>query len=160
MHKIRIGKDQAIQRIRHYCAYQERSQQEVRDKLYELGMSKSEVEEIISDLISENFLNEERFAQQFAGGHFRIKKWGKIKIAAALKQQKVSSYNIQKALDEIDQTGYLSCLQRLASVKWNALKKEATLTKKIKTTSYLLQKGYESNLIRKVLEQLQAPNET
>ena len=73
MKKVRIGKEQAIQRIRHYCAYQERAQQEVRDKLYELGMTKDEVEEIMSDLIAENFLNEERFAVQFAGGHFRIK---------------------------------------------------------------------------------------
>ena len=67
MKKVRIGKEQAIQRIRHYCAYQERAQQEVRDKLYELGMTKDEVEEIMSDLIAENFLNEERFAVQFAG---------------------------------------------------------------------------------------------
>ena len=62
MKKVRIGKEQAIQRIRHYCAYQERAQQEVRDKLYELGMTMDEVEEIMSDLIAENFLNEERFA--------------------------------------------------------------------------------------------------
>ena len=84
MKKVRIGKEQAIQRIRHYCAYQERAQQEVRDKLYELGMTMDEVEEIMSDLIAENFLNEERFAVQFAGGHFRIKGWGKVKIQHAL----------------------------------------------------------------------------
>ena len=125
-----------------------------------MGLYKKDVEILLSQLIEENYLNEQRYALQFVGGHFRIKKWGKIKIAAALKQQKVSSYNIQKALDEIDQTAYLSCLQRLASVKWNALKKETVLNKKIKTTSYLLQKGYESNLIRTVLEKLQAPNET
>jgi regulatory protein len=125
-----------------------------------MGLYKKDVEILLSQLIEENYLNEQRYALQFAGGHFRIKKWGKIKIAAALKQQKVSSYNIQKSLDEINQTAYLSCLQRLASVKWNALKKETTLNKKIKTTSYLLQKGFESNLIRNVLEKLQAPNET
>ena len=67
MKKVRIGKEQAIQRIRHYCAYQERAQQEVRDKLYELGMTMDEVEEIMSDLIAENFLNEERFSVQFTG---------------------------------------------------------------------------------------------
>jgi len=95
MKKVRIGKEQAIQRIRHYCAYQERAQQEVRDKLYELGMTMDEVEEIMSDLIAENFLNEERFAVQFAGGHFRIKGWGKVKIQHAL-QQKGSAASILK----------------------------------------------------------------
>ena len=101
MNKIRIGKEQAIQRIRHFCAYQERAQQEVRDKLYELGMTKSEVEEIISDLITDNFLNEERFANLFTGGHFRIKQWGKSKIQYALQQKRVSQVNIKKALKTI-----------------------------------------------------------
>jgi regulatory protein len=91
MKKVRIGKEQAIQRIRHYCAYQERAQQEVRDKLYELGMTMGEVEEIMSDLIAENFLNEERFATQFAGGHFRIKGWGRVKIQHALQQKRSAS---------------------------------------------------------------------
>ena len=94
MKKVRIGKEQAIQRVRNYCAYQERAQQEVRDKLYELGMTMDEVEAIMSDLIAENFLNEERFATQFAGGHFRIKGWGRVKIQHALQQKRVSKYNI------------------------------------------------------------------
>ncbi|MEI8099196.1 MAG: regulatory protein RecX [Sediminibacterium sp.] len=158
--KTSLTPEQAFQKIKQYCAYQERSHQATKEKLFSMGLYKKDVEILLSQLIEENYLNEQRYALQFVGGHFRIKKWGKIKIAAALKQQKVSSYNIQKALDEIDQTAYLSCLQRLASVKWNALKKETVLNKKIKTTSYLLQKGYESNLIRTVLEKLQAPNET
>ena len=158
--KTSLTPEQAFQKIKQYCAYQERSHQATKEKLFSMGLYKKDVEILLSQLIEETYLNEQRYALQFVGGHFRIKKWGKIKIAAALKQQKVSSYNIQKALDEIDQTAYLSCLQRLASVKWNALKKETVLNKKIKTTSYLLQKGYESNLIRTVLEKLQAPNET
>jgi regulatory protein len=113
MKKVRIGKEQAIQRIRHYCAYQERAQQEVRDKLYELGMTMDEVEEIMSDLIAENFLNEERFATQFAGGHFRIKGWGKVKIQHALQQKRVSSYNIKIGLKAIDEDAYLKPLRPL-----------------------------------------------
>jgi len=158
--KISLTPAQAFQKIKQYCSYQERSHQATKEKLFSMGLYKKDVEILLSQLIEENYLNEQRYAFQFVGGHFRIKKWGKIKIAAALKQQKVSSYNIQKSLDEIDQNAYLSCLQQLASVKWNALKKETTLNKKIKTTSYLLQKGFESNLIRNVLEKLQAPNET
>jgi regulatory protein len=158
--KISLTPAQAFQKIKQYCAYQERSHQATKEKLFSMGLYKKDVEILLSQLIEENYLNEQRYALQFVGGHFRIKKWGKIKIAAALKQQKVSSYNIQKALDEIDQTAYLSCLQRLASVKWNTIKKETVLNKKIKTTSYLLQKGYESNLIRMALVKLQDSNET
>ena len=70
----------ARQRIENWCAYQERAQQETRNKLYEYGLHQSDVEQIISELIGTNFLNEERFAIAFAGGRFRIKKWGKLKL--------------------------------------------------------------------------------
>ena len=154
MKKVRIGKEQAIQRIRHYCAYQERAQQEVRDKLYELGMTMDEVEEIMSDLIAENFLNEERFATQFAGGHFRIKGWGKVKIQHALQQKRVSSYNIKIGLKAIDEDAYLKTLQQLASKKWNSLKDERGLSRMAKTYAFLHQRGFEPVLYQPIVQKL------
>ena len=154
MKKIRIGKEQAIQRIRHFCAYQERAQQEVRDKLYELGMTKSEVEEILSDLISENFLNEERFALQFAGGHFRIKGWGKVKINHALQQKRVSSFNIKMALKAIDPKDYEKTLISLANKKWNSLKGERGLSRIAKTYAFLQQRGFEPALYQPIVQGL------
>ncbi len=154
MQKIRIGKEQAIQRIRHYCAYQERAQQEVRDKLYEFGMTTPEVEEIISDLISDNFLNEARFAESFAGGHFRIKSWGKQKIKYALQQKRVSPANIKKALNSIEETAYKKTLLTLATKKWNSLNGERGMSRMAKTNSFLNQRGFESALIMPILQQL------
>lgn len=154
MKKIRIGKEQAIQRIRQFCAYQERAQQEVRDKLYELGMSKEEVEEIMSELISENFLNETRFATQFAGGHFRIKGWGKLKIQYALQQKRVSSFNIKTALKAIDLDAYEKTLKQLAEKKWNSLKGERGLSRMAKTQSFLHQRGFEPALFQPIVQAL------
>jgi len=154
MQKIRIGKEQAIQRIRHFCAYQERAQQEVRDKLYALGMTKDEVEEIISDLITDNFLNEARFAESFAGGHFRIKAWGKQKIKYALEQKRVSSLNIKKALQSIDEADYKKTLLTLATKKWNSLKGERGMNRMAKTNAFLNQRGFESALIMPILQVL------
>lgn len=154
MKKVRIGKEQAIQRIRHYCAYQERAQQEVRDKLYELGMTMDEVEAIMSDLISENFLNEERFATQFAGGHFRIKGWGKVKIQHALQQKRVSTYNIKIGLKSIDEDAYLQTLQSLAVKKWNSLKGERGLSRMAKTQAFLHQRGFEPFLYQPIVQNL------
>jgi len=154
MKKVRIGKEQAIQRIRHYCAYQERAQQEVRDKLYELGMTKDEVEEIMSDLIADNFLNEERFAIQFAGGHFRIKGWGKVKIQHALQQKRVSSYNIKIGLKAIEEDAYLKTLQQLATKKWNSLKGERGLSRMAKTYAFLHQRGFEPILYQPIVQKL------
>ena len=154
MQKIRIGKEQAIQRIRHFCAYQERAQQEVRDKLYELGITKDEVEEIIADLISDNFLNEARFAESFAGGHFRIKSWGKQKIKYALQQKRVSPVNIKKALNSIEEDAYKKTLLNLATKKWNSLKGEKGMSRMAKTNSFLNQRGFESALIIPILQGL------
>lgn len=154
MQKIRIGKEQAIQRIRHFCAYQERAQQEVRDKLYELGMTMSEVEEIIADLITDNFLNEARFAESFAGGHFRIKSWGKQKIKYALQQKRVSPVNIKKALNSIEEDAYKKTLIYLATKKWNSLKGERGMSRMAKTNSFLNQRGFESALIMPILQAL------
>ena len=157
MKKNRVGKEQAIQSIRHFCAYQERAQQEVRDKLYELGMTPPEVEEIIADLIAENFLNEERFATSFAGGHFRIKGWGRLKINHALYQKKVSAFNIKMALKTIDEHDYVAKLEDLATKKWNALKGERGLARMAKTQAFLHQRGFEPALIQPIVQKLYKP---
>jgi len=154
MKKNRVGKEQSIISIRHFCAYQERAQQEVRDKLYELGMTKPEVEEILADLISENFLNEERFANSFAGGHFRIKSWGRLKINHALYQKKVSAYNIKMALKTIDEADYLAKLENLATKKWKSLKGERGLSRMAKTQAFLHQRGFEPALIQPIIQRL------
>jgi regulatory protein len=155
MKKNRVGKEQAILCIRHFCAYQERAQQEVRDKLYELGMTKPEVEEILSDLISENFLNEERFAIHFAGGKFRIKQWGRIKIKYELKKKNVSDYCIKKALAAINMSDYFATVSKLADIKFKSLKSEKNIfVKKTKLHSHLRLKGFESNLIQEVMNDL------
>jgi regulatory protein len=126
----------------------------VRDKLYELGMTMDEVEEIMSDLIAENFLNEERFAIQFAGGHFRIKGWGKVKIQHALQQKRVSSYNIKIGLKAIDEEAYHKTLQQLATKKWMSLKGERGLSRMAKTYAFLHQRGFEPILYQPIVQKL------
>lgn len=142
---------QALQKIKTYCAYQERSHQEVKDKLYSFGLYKNEVENILGELIEQNYLNEERFARMFAGGKFRMKRWGKIRIVNELKLRKVSAYNVRIALQEIDTEDYIAALQKLAFAKWESLKGEQYIVREVKTTRFLLQKGYEPALIKSVL---------
>lgn len=147
--------EQAVPKVKQYCAYQERCHAEVRDKLYSFGLRKTEVEEIISELITENYLNEERFAIHFAGGKFRMKQWGKIKIKQALKAKQVSDYCIRKALKEIDSKEYQKTFQKLAEQKLKTLKSERNiLIKKRKMQDFLLQKGFEMETIREAINRL------
>lgn len=152
MYKSFLTPEQALQKIKHYCAYQERCHSEVKEKLYSYGLRKTEVEDIISKLIEEDYLNEERFAAQFAGGHFRLKKWGRLKIIHSLKQKQVSDYCIRKGLKEIDEVDYQQTLQALYAEKRKALKSETNhFVRKRKIQDYLLHKGYEPELIYALL---------
>lgn len=152
--KKHLTKEQALQKLKQYCAYQERSHSEVREKLYALGVWKKEHDEIISTLIEENYLNEERFAIAFAGGKFRIKHWGRVKIKYELKQKQVSEYCIRKALAQFTEADYREALTKLAEQKFDSLKGEQYLVRKKKLMDYLIYKGYESNLAMEVINSL------
>jgi regulatory protein len=145
----------ALQKAKHYCAYQERCHSEVRDKLYSFKLHKNEVEQLLTQLIEEDFLNEERFAVAYAGGHFRTKQWGKEKIKYALKQKKISEYCIRKALTGISNTDYNKTFFNVADKKLKTLKSEKNIfIKKKKIRDYLLQKGFEIKLISDYLKTL------
>jgi regulatory protein len=135
-----------------YCAYQERTQQEVRDKLYDLGLYKDEVEEVLTQLITENFVNEERFAKSFASGKFRLKHWGRQKISFELKRRKISDYCIKKAMQEIPEDEYIKVLNQLIEQKAKAYSADDYVMKN-KVARFLINKGYESELVWNTLKE-------
>src|SRR6201996_3001400 len=147
-----LSPEQALQKVRHYCGYQERCHSEVKEKLYSFGLHKPQVEAALAMLIEENYLNEERFAIQYAGGHFRLKNWGKVRIRYQLKQKQVSEYCIKKALAGIDEEDYSRTLAKLAEQKWENLDAgDVFLMRRKKLQEYLLQKGYETDRVAAVL---------
>jgi regulatory protein len=149
----------AYPKIKHYCGYSERCHYEVREKLFGMGLAKKDVETLLSRLIEEDYLNEERFAILFAGGHFRQKKWGRVKIIHALRQKRVSEQNIKRGLKEIKDADYLPALQKLAQSKWTSLKGEQYISREAKTSAYLQQKGYERPVIQDIIRQIKAKKE-
>ena len=129
-----------------YCAYQERTQQEVRDKLYGIGLYSDEVEQVLTELITENYVNEERYAKSFSGGKFRLKQWGKKKIVYALKQRNISPYCIEQALKAISDEEYEHVITQLVERKSNQLQGEIFIVKN-KIARYLVGKGFENELV-------------
>ena len=151
MQKQRLTPEQALLKIKHYCAYQERCHQEVKDKLYSFGLYQKDVDKLLSQLIEENYLNEERFARQFAGGKFRMKQWGRRKIVYELKQKNVNQYCIKLGLKEISDVDYEKTLFDIASKKWDLLKDERLITREAKIRSFLQQRGFEGDVISKTI---------
>lgn len=149
---------EATKKIEHYCAYQERCHQEVLQKLRTMNMLPQAIDHILAHLIKENYLNEERFARSFARGKFSIKKWGKKRIVAELKQRQISQFNIKAALSEIDDTQYLNALNALAEKRLSQINEKNVQKRKRKLADYLLYRGWESHLVySKIKELVQSP---
>lgn len=138
---------QALERMRKYCAYQERSQLEVRRKLLEVGQRGNDLENILVKLIEENFLNEERFALAYARGKFRMKGWGRNRIIRELQQKGVSPYCINKAMKEIDGVDYQKTLSDTLKKKGATLTKGNHFAKQQQLSAFLIRKGFEQEMV-------------
>jgi len=149
---VKLSRATALAKAEHYCAYQERAQQEVRDKLYEWGLHRNEVEELIAVLIETNFLNEERFTNAYVSGKFKLKKWGKAKIKQGLKLKRVPDKMIANALKSINSDDYLETIRDLALKKSGSIQEKDPFRKKYKLVSYLAGRGFEHDLIAEVLK--------
>lgn len=141
-----------LAKAEHFCAYQERAQQEVRDKLYEWGLYTDAVERIITTLITGNFLNEERFAKAYAQGKFNMKGWGRNKIKQGLKLKRISDPLIRKALLAIDADDYYNMLEKVIDKKSNQLTEKDAFKRRYKLQQYALSRGFENDLIIECLK--------
>lgn len=143
--------DVILFKIQQYCVYQDRCQQEVRNKLYEFQLSPHEIENIIALLISEKFIDELRFAESYVSGKFRIKKWGKIKIIQGLKAKYISSYCIKKAITQIDNDDYTNCIIFNLNKKFKKHKNFKPLESQ-KAIQYMYSKGFETSEVIKIIK--------
>ena len=147
---------EAYLRASSFCAYQERTPDEVRERLREWNIRGEDAEVVVSRLVEEDFLSEGRFARAFAGGKFRIKHWGRLKIRHELRARGLSESCIRQGLLEIDEAAYRQTLQQLLEKKNDSLQDEP-VARKQKLLRYALSKGYENDLTWSVLEDVVVP---
>ncbi len=145
--KINLSSDKAQYKIKNWCAYQERSQHETRQKLFDYGLFSEDVENIISKLIEENFLNEQRFSLAFASGKFNIKHWGRNKIKNELKKHRVTDYCISLALKSIEINEYELIINKVIKKKLKLLKTNNSQKNKYIVLQYLISRGFESDIV-------------
>lgn len=139
--------EEAKRALEHYCVYQDRCHKEVEEKLSKMRLIPEVIEIVISHLIAENFLNETRFAQSYARGKFRIKKWGKLRITRELKARHITEYNIKKALKEIEPSEYIATLESLIEKKIASINETDFYKKRKKIIDFLTRQGFEATLI-------------
>ncbi|HMJ69512.1 MAG TPA: regulatory protein RecX [Cyclobacteriaceae bacterium] len=152
--KKRLTPTEALAKIYSYCAYQERSHLEVKKRLFNYGLNSDEVEQILSKLITDGFVNEERFAKAFAGGKFRIKKWGRLKIENELNLIGLSSRNITRGLQEIETEDYEKALRHVLEKKASLLNESDAFKKRDKLAKFAIGRGYEPDLVWRMLKEI------
>ncbi len=145
---------EAISKLEYYCAYQERCEQEVLQKLKATGLPPGSFHAVIAHLKMENYLDEGRFACTFASGKFNIRKWGRQRISAELKARGITSRLIEKAISSIDEETYRQSFEVLAKKRWSQIKEKDLLKKKRKLASYLIYRGWETELVYAMLNSL------
>ncbi|MEB2779412.1 regulatory protein RecX [Algoriphagus persicinus] len=146
---------EAFEKLTTFCAYQDRCPWEIRHKLYDKGIKDEQAEQLITELIAAEFVDEERYARAFARGKFRLKKWGKTRIRMELKMRELPEELIQKGLSEIDPEEYYDTLLTQTEKKWESTNGTDLYKKKYKVTQYLMNKGFEMDLVKEALESLQ-----
>ena len=146
--------DEIKRKLEQYCVYQDRCHKEVEQKMREYNLIPEAKEMILLSLLKDNFLNEERFAKSFARGKFRIKHWGKQRIVQELKQRDISAYNIKSALKEIDEKEYLKTIFEITERRNDTIKEPNNYKRKKKLIDFLLRKGYETDLIFRVVNEI------
>ncbi|MBC8755597.1 RecX family transcriptional regulator [Kordia sp. YSTF-M3] len=154
MEKKSYSVKEAKLKIQNFCVYQDRCHKEVIEKLRQMNMIPEAIDVIVSELIQDNFLNEERFAQSFARGKFRIKKWGRVRIVRELRLRNISKFVVDSALKEIDASEYLNTLDELARKRNAAVKETNSFKRKKKIADYLLYRGWETHLVYEKINEL------
>lgn len=148
--------EEAFEKLTTYCAYQERCPWEVRRKLYEKGIKDEKADKLIDELITEQYVDEERFAKSFCRGKFRLKHWGKNRIRMELKMKEIPESVIRKGLSEINPEEYYDTLLTQTEKKWESTHEPEAYKKKYKVTQYLMTKGFEMDLVKEAIESLQS----
>lgn len=146
--------DEIKKKLEQYCVYQDRCHKEVEIKMNEYQLIPEAKEMILLSLMEHDFLNEERFARSFARGKFRIKKWGKNRIVRELKMREISSYNIKMALQEIDEKEYSAELYKITEKRNDVIQEPNLYKRKQKLISFLIRRGFESDLIYKAVDEI------
>ena len=137
---------QALNRAAALCARSEQAPGDIRDKLVKWGLSASDTDQVVRQLIEQGFLNEERFARAFVKDRFAFNGWGRIKIAYQLRQKGIPAPAIDAAMTAIDDGQYRQRLIELLQAKWRTVKDREPRAAWAAMMRFAASRGFETAL--------------
>ncbi|AVM53188.1 regulatory protein [Bacteroides zoogleoformans] len=145
---MEMTETEALKRMESYCSTAEHCRAEIVEKLQRMGVNHDAVERIVNRLITERYIDEERFCRAFVNDKYRFAKWGKYKIGKALQQKEIPSSVYRTSLDEVDEEEYLAILRNLLAAKRKSIRAKSEYELKGKLVRFALSRGFEMKDIR------------
>lgn len=142
-----LTEPEALNKAAAYCTHCERCISEVNKKLTSWGVENNVRKRIIEQLQKEGFINESRYSRAFVNDKLRFNQWGKIKIAAAMREKHLKPDDISTAIAQIDDDEYLQILNKVLATKHKELKGENEYTTKQKLLRHAASRGFEPAII-------------
>lgn len=145
----------ALNRIAALCAKSEYCPADVRDKLLRQGLAPEDADRLVTRLIDEHFIDEERYVRAFVHDKVQYELWGRIKIRYALRAKRLPDDIIDRQLDEaISEEQYLENLATLLRRKLRTLQRPLSPADRAKIYRFAAQRGYEAGLIGHTLQEV------
>jgi len=143
-----LSDGQIINKLSHYCGYQERCLMDIQKKLEQLVVAKQRWDFFIDILIKENFFDESRFVMTYISSKFRILKWGKVKIKQVLLQKNINITIIENSLKSINESAYIDTIRKIVHLQKERYSKDNFENY---ITNYLFQKGFEYDIFNTII---------
>lgn len=146
---------EALSKATEVCSREEKCSFDIELKCREWQLSKEDTAKVISYLITEKFIDNQRYATSYVNDKFRFNKWGKIKLAYTLRQKQVEEKFIREALTHLLEDAYLKVLTDLLSAKAKSVKDINPYTRRGKLLAFAQSHGFEADVARKIIEKME-----
>jgi regulatory protein len=145
---------EALNKAAALCSRAEKCKYDIEKKFADWGLMTDKIEEGLAYLVKEKFIDENRYAKHFVHDKFRFNHWGKIKIAYALRQKNISQKDISNAMNEIQDSEYRDTLLDILKSKIRTIKSSSSYELKAKLMRFAQSRGFETELINAVAEEV------
>ncbi len=134
------------------CAQAEHCQYEMLEKMRRWELPDDAQARVLQRLISELYVDDERYARAFVKDKVRYNKWGRRKVEQALWQKHIADDIRQQVLDEVTDQEYLRVLQPLLKQKRKTVTARSDYELNQKLVRFALSRGFTYDIIRQCLD--------
>ena len=150
---------QAYAKLTALCARSEHCQHDMLEKMRQWGVSEEEQAQVMARLVSERYVDDERYTRAFVNDKIRYNKWGRRKVEQALWQKRIDEDIRKRVLDEVDDDEYLSVLRPLLKQKRKSIKANSDYELNQKLMRFAVGRGFTFDIIRQCIDVDEEPDD-